>query len=234
MNDKYKVFWQKMASSFTEIWTKDIVQIAVYNINFSQTGNLVVVLDNDSIENIVKAHHITKSIRKKGVEPPLVISPDYIANSLDSFPLEFLNIKTDYYNIVTERDIFANLSFEKNFVRLEAERELKSKILLIKMAVFDHYGNKKALQELIRVSLQSIEPVLKGVLFLLDKEIPAGHQELFVTADEATEFPIDSLLTAVNFTTGKIKLQKNDLPQFFDKYTGQLETLSEFIEQMKI
>jgi hypothetical protein len=234
MEDKYKEFWKKMADSFREVWGADIIQMAVYNCNFSHTGNLVVVLKNDAIENIVKAHSITKSIRRKGVEPPLVISPEYIANSLDSFPLEFMNIKTDYYNIKSEKDVFSDLVFEKKYIRLQAERELKSKILLIKMAVFDYYSDAKMLRELIKTSVQSIEPVLKGILFLLDKEIPLGHEELFLKTDEATSFDIDSLLTAVHFTMSKIKLSKEELMDFFNKYTSQLQALSDFVEQMQI
>jgi len=34
-----------------------------------------------------------KKYRKSGVASPLVMTPDYIQNSLDVFPIEFLNIR---------------------------------------------------------------------------------------------------------------------------------------------
>ena len=223
-----------MATKFAVVWGDDVLQIAAYNTRISERGNLVVILKDDSIANIIKAHQVAKELTKAGMEPPLVVSESYIANSLDSFPLEFLNIRTDYSNFVMKRDVLAELKFEKSYIRLEIERELKSKILLIKMAILDHYGKTKVLRNLIKVSVHSIEPILKGLLFLLDVPVPTDHTELIVKADEVTDFPIDSLQTAVDFTIGRISIAKEDIPRFFDQFTKQLETLSGYIEQLKI
>ena len=234
MQDKFKNYWEKMATKFAVVWGDDVLQIAAYNTRISERGNLVVILKDDSIANIIKAHQVAKELTKAGMEPPLVVSESYIANSLDSFPLEFLNIRTDYSNFVMKRDVLAELKFEKSYIRLEIERELKSKILLIKMAILDHYGKTKVLRNLIKVSVHSIEPILKGLLFLLDVPVPTDHTELIVKADEVTDFPIDSLQTAVDFTIGRISIAKEDIPRFFDQFTKQLETLSGYIEQLKI
>ncbi len=234
MQDKCRNYWRKTAVKFASVWGNDVLQIAIYNTELSDRGNLIVILKDDSITNIVKAHETAKEISKLGMEPPLVVSDKYIANSLDSFPLEFLNIKTDYDNVVAKRDILAELEFEKRYIRLEMERELKSKILLIKMATLDHYGKAKILKNLIKVSVHSIEPILKGLLFLLNKPIPLNHKDLIIQADEVTDFPIDSLLTAVDFTIGKTTINKEELASFFDKFTKQLEVLSNYIEQLNI
>lgn len=234
MQEKYRAEWAKKATDMAAVWGENILQIAIYNRELTERGNLVVILNDDSIENIVKAHGLTKGLYKSGFEPPLVISENYIMNSLDSFPLEFLNIKTDHKNLLVHRDILTGLQFEKSYIRLEMERELKSKILLIKMAILDHYGNLKILKNLIRVSVHSIEPVLKGLLFLLDQEILLNHTDLITKADEVTDFKIDSLLTAVDFTVGKIDLDKKEIPEFFEQFTSQLQSLSSYIEQMEL
>jgi len=234
MQDKCKKYWEKIATKLAIVWSEEIIQIAVYNREISERGNLIVILKDDSITNIVKAHSIAKELAKVGMEPPLVVSESYIANSLDSFPLEFLNIKTDHQNVILKKEILSQLKFEKSYVRLEMERELKSKILLIKMAILDHYGKPKIMRNLIKVSVHSIEPILKGLLFLLDVPIPLNHKDLIDKADEVTDFPIDSLLTAVDFTLGKISINREEFTQFFENYTKQLQVLSDYIEQLKI
>ncbi len=233
MQNKQKPFWEKIAAQLLQIWD-DVIQIAVYNTGLSDQGSLVVVLEDDSLVQVVKAHSVVKEINRKGINPPLIISPHYIEHSLDSFPLEFLNIKTDYYNIHAKHDAFKDLRFEKSYIRLEMERELKSKELLIKMNVLDYYGHTKILKELIEVSFATIEPILKGLLFLLDEYIPIKRKELIYKADEVTEFDISSLLMAVDFITGTAKLPKERLKPFFDKYTQQLQTLSDYIELFKL
>ncbi|MBW6516357.1 MAG: hypothetical protein K0B81_07070 [Candidatus Cloacimonetes bacterium] len=234
MQDKCKTYWERMATKLAICWSEEILQIATYNSEISDRGNLIVVLKDDSIKNIVKAHSVVKELTKMGMEPPLVVSEDYIANSLDSFPLEFLNIKTDYQNVIVKKEVLEGLQFEKSYIRLEMERELKSKILLIKMAILDNYGKPKVMRNLIKVSVHSIEPILKGLLFLLDVPIPLNHKELIDKADEVTDFPIDSLLTAVDFTLGRTAIKKEDFTGFFDTFTKQLQVLSDFIEQLKI
>jgi hypothetical protein len=234
MLEKNKKYWDKIAHKFAIAWDKNILQTALYNTNLSEKGNMIVILRDDSIAEIIKAHGVAKELFGKGMEPPLVVSREYISNSLDSFPLEFLNIKTDYLNLLVNEDILAELRFEKTYIRLEMERELKSKILLIKMAILDHYGKSKMLKNLIKVSVHSIEPILKGLLFLLDEKIPLNHQDLITKADEVTDFKIDSLLTAVGFTIGKISISKNELSPFFEEFTEQLQVFSNYVEQMKV
>lgn len=232
MQDKYKPFWEKIAAKMQQTWN-DVIQIAVYNTGLSEQGNLVVVLEDDSLIQVVKGYPVVREINRKRINPPLIISPHYIEHSLDSFPLEFLNIKTDYYNLYDKEDVFKELRFEKSYIRLEMERELKSKELLIKMNVLDYYGNTKALKQLIKVSFSDIEPVLKGLLFLLDQGIPQTRKELIYKADQETEFDISSLLTAADYVAGAIDFPKDRLKPFFDKYTQQLQMLSDYVEQFQ-
>lgn len=234
MQDKYTVFWEKITPKLVSVWGDNILQVAVFNRELSEKGNLVVILNDDSFSSIIKAHDVAKELYKKGMQPPLVVSESYVANSLDSFPLEFLNIKTDYRNTHVKKEVIGELQFEKNYIRLEMERELKGKILLIKMAILDHYGKANMLKKLIKVSVHSIEPVLKGLLFLLDQQIPLNHKDLILKADQVTDFKIDSLLTAVDFTIGKTTIEKDKLSPFFDRFTQQLQVFSNYIEQMVI
>ncbi len=234
MIEKYKSNWEKVAAKFSAIWGDSVLQVAIYNTELSDKGNLVVILSDDSIKHLVKAHSVASAVVHMGMEPPLVVSDKYIANSLDSFPLEFHNIKTDYINLVSKKDILRDLEFEKSYIRLEMERELKSKNLLIKMAILDHYGKNKVLKNLIKVSVHSIEPIIKGLLFLFDEDIPLNHKDLMNKADDVTDFDISSLLTATDFTIGKINIEKKDIPDFFEQFTAQLQDLTDHVEALKV
>ena len=62
------------------------------------------------------------------ISTPLFIARGYIQQSLDTFPLEFLNISSSY-QLVFGDDILENIEFKAEDVRTQCERELKGKLL---------------------------------------------------------------------------------------------------------
>ena len=65
---------------------------------------------------------------KAKIAAPLIMTQDYIQNSLDSFPLEFLEIQ-QHHLCLFGQDSFAELSFYQPHLRLQCERELKSMLI---------------------------------------------------------------------------------------------------------
>jgi len=93
---------------------------------------------------------------------------NYIESSLDTFPIEFLNFKTSY-RLITGEDVLKDLTFEKKFVRLQCERELKGKLLQLRENFLETEGKKKNIEALIRLSLPTFFSIFQAVLFLNGK-----------------------------------------------------------------
>jgi hypothetical protein len=58
---------------------------------------------------------------------PLFLTRSDLSSSLDSYPIEFLNMK-NRYRLVYGEDVLQKLSFNPLAVRLQIERELKGKL----------------------------------------------------------------------------------------------------------
>jgi hypothetical protein len=233
MNLDKKELWLKFAKEFQSVWYSEILQIALYS-HDCPTGKVIIILKEDSNNILLKSKDIIKSVLKKKLPMPLILSKKYIETSLDSFPLEFLNIVSDYENLIMNEDVLKDIFIDKSDVRLEMERELKGKWLHIKMAFLNQSGNYKKLIEVIKISMNSIFPILKGLIYLLDSEIPVKDLDIIKLADKKTDFSIDTFVLGFELLHNKTKMDKNEIIPFFTKFTLQLKNLMKFVDDLII
>ncbi len=231
MNLNNKELWLKFAQEFQSVWYSEILQIAIYS-HDSATGKMIIVLKDDNTGILLKAKDVIKSLNKKKLPMPLILSKKYIETSLDSFPLEFLNIVTDYENVIMNEDVLKDIFVDKSDVRLEMEREIKGKWLHIKMALLNQSGNYKQLIEVIRISMNSLLPILKGLIYLLDSEIPNRDLDIIKLADKKTDFSIDSFVLGYELLHNKTKIDKDEVIPYFTKFTSQLQKLMKFVDDL--
>ncbi len=152
--------WQLVASQTRELFP-NVVQIAAYSRN---RWLLVFEEEPDSFLNTF--HPLTRIIEKLKLTVPLIVSKQFIQNSLDSYPLEFLDIQSDYTNLYFIEDVIADLQFDKNDVRLQVERELRSKWLLTRLATIQYKRHNHNLFGVLLESFRALLPVFKGFCFL--------------------------------------------------------------------
>jgi len=228
MLEKNFELWTDYSNEIVTLSGENHIQTAIYNLE-TPTGNCIVILKDDSIETISQFAPLVKRITKK-LPIPLFLSDDYIHSSLDSFPLEFLNIQKYHKTITAKADVITHLKFEKSNVRLKIETELKGKLVLIKTAMLENFGKQEILTDLIRASFSSIIPVLKGLLFIAGKDIPENCEDIIKKADNYTKFSLKSFYTANDIFTRKTN-KVADLSSFFAEYTEQIRLLSCFVDK---
>ena len=96
---------------------------------------------------------------------------------MDVFPLEFLNIKLNH-KILYGGGILKNLEFEKKFVRRELEFEFRSKLINLRQGYLE-VENKKQFKIILEKAIPTLIPILNGLLFLKDIDIPNDLDEIF-------------------------------------------------------
>lgn len=99
------------------------------------------------------------------VAPPVVLTPAYIRTSLDTFPLELIEIRQQHRTVFGQDD-FEDLTFEPAQVRLECERELKTMLLAMRQSLLISAGDDERIGELTRHSADGILRTLRGLLWL--------------------------------------------------------------------
>lgn len=169
---------------YKALFGDDLVSIILYG---SATGrdfqpgksdiNFMIVLTEDGIEHLDRAFDVVNKWRKRGVAVPLFLTEEYVKTSLDVFPIEYLNFQNNYIRVFG-KDILKDLEFSPEFLRLQCEREIKGKLLLLREAFLETSGKGRALKGLITQALPALMAIFEALLHLKRIDVPRERREI--------------------------------------------------------
>lgn len=170
--------------SSMEAIKSDLIQVVGYD---SFQPRCAIILETEPPHLLEGLESLRNFCIKHRLAFPLVVTRQFVERSLDCFPLEFMDISSSsYHNIYCTEDLFAKLKFSKADVRLQMERELKSKWLLTRLTILEASPKPKILTQTLKASIHAITPVLKGFCYTADAPIPASFPELLAKASQIT------------------------------------------------
>jgi hypothetical protein len=231
-HDKIMQTSQSVADDYEGAFGTDLISVILYGSALTQEYvpkksdlNFLIVLSEEGIEQLHRTHDLAAKWRKKKVGTPLFLTKAYIASSLDTFPVEFLNIGQNYKVILGE-DVLADLSFEKDFVRMQCERELKGKLLLLRERYVETGGKANALRSILSETVPTFVFVFKGLLYLLDREVPTTKEETISQLADGLNVDEELFLTLLRIRKGTLKPSAGELETIFQKYVREIRNLA--------
>ena len=199
-----------------------LLQVCVYKDILGGYGALV-VLEDEPDQHLERLAGLAQYARKKALMLPLIVTRSFIASSLDSYPLEFINIiSSDKENLMCKEDLLTNLQFSKADVRLQMEREFKSKWLLTRQSTLEAAGRSRHLRETMRMSIRAVIPAIKGFFFLAGHPYPHTLDQLLDQAELITGIDLKILGTGLK----EQNIGTNDI----QRYLIILQRLIDFME----
>ena len=170
-----------------------------------------------------------KKYRKKGIAAPLIMTPEYLRNSLDVFPVEFHDFRLIHKTIAGE-DIFSGVPVNKEYLRLQCEREVKSRLIGLRQGYISTLGEKDRLADILSQSIIGCMPLLRAIVFLLGKEPPVKRHEAVRTLQEMTSIDAGIFESLLLLRAGAIKPSKEELHSFFEHYYAVLEKVGKVVD----
>ncbi|MBI4697592.1 MAG: hypothetical protein HY758_01390 [Nitrospirae bacterium] len=174
-----------------------------------------------------------KKYGKDRVAAPLIMTPEYIEKSLDVFPVEFLNFKLIHSTVFGE-DIFEYLEIHRMALRLQCERELKSKLIWLRQRYLSSAGDSKLLTQNILSSISGYIPLFRGIIILHGKQPPVRQSDVISNLSEETGINTSSFAKVLMAKHDKGKFSDEELNAIFrDCYsaTGKLGKIIDEIEE---
>ena len=177
---------KKNVHEFTEelkqLYHDDLISIALYGsaasgefVETHSNVNLLVVLKNTDLPTLEIARKLVNKRSNRRIEP-LFLSYEYLLNSSDVFPIEFLDMKENYICLYG-KDVLKEIKIDLKNLRFQCEQELKSKSILLKQQYLKiNKKNRIALASLLFRSLTSILHILRNLVRLRGKE-PSYNKE---------------------------------------------------------
>lgn len=195
--------------------------------------NFLVTLTEEGIFNLHKAMDLVKSWRKRNVATPLVMTRSFLISSLDSYPIEFLNMKQHYKKVYGE-DILSKLTFDPKSIRLQIERELKGKLLLLRTGFLETEGKPHQIRDLINVSLTAFISAFRALLYLKGLEIPNDRRSVISGAAAAFSIDASVFLKCSDIKEHTDRLTSSEVRIVFDDYLKEVDRLCAYVDGMDI
>lgn len=194
--------------------------------------NLLVVLKEVGPAELAKA---VKSARRwrKGRLSPLFLDPEYIQSSLDSFPIEFLEMKERHRLLWGEEDPLAGLEVSWANLRLQCEQELKGKWLRLRQAYLEAAGDARELRRLLIASLSPFAVVLSTLLRLKGFPIPPREfLEVLAQAEAAFGLELDAFRRVYQLKQGYANPGRRELLDLFGQYLEEVRRLARAADRL--
>lgn len=235
--DPKKIF-PEIVDDYKGLLGDDLISIILYG---SATGqdyrpgksdiNFMMVLSEGGIDRLDRVFKMADKWKRRKVATPLFLTEIYVESSLDVFPIEYLNFQRNHI-LVYGKDILTDLFFNPEWVRLQCEREIKGKLLLLREAFLETAGKGRALKGLMAQSLQAFVAIFDALLYLKDKEIPLERREAVRLTCET--FDLDSRLfeKVLDIKEEKIKPNNTEISALFQAYLKEVRKLSRTVDTL--
>jgi len=191
--------------------------------------NVLVVLTPEGIGRLEDGFPLVDKWRKRDVAVPLVMTKNFITSSLDSYPIEFLNMKNQSALIYGE-NVLEPLDIRTEDIRLQIERELHSKILLLREGYLESTGSARHLRNLIRKSFTACVAIFNAMLYLKQAETPRDIPETIREMNRVFTIDANVFMLCSEIRRGTDKLSGKEVKDVFKKYMREVENLFHIID----
>jgi len=147
------------------------------------TARNVLVVTRVDLSMLRKLAEQGTRLGKSSIAAPLVMTPEYIAASLDTFPLELLEIHQNHL-VVFGEDHFNDLSFDEGHIRLQCERELKTVLIGLRQGLLAAAGREKFLGALEVDAAEGLMRTLRGMLWLKGQKDPKPAPDVLTAVEK--------------------------------------------------
>ncbi|MDD5344778.1 MAG: hypothetical protein PHW12_10220 [Smithella sp.] len=234
--DKPQDVFVPLTEDYKKVFGKDLISLILYGsaaggsyVKGKSDINLLIIVTPEVINKLENALDTVKHWQKRNVAVPLIMTKAFMESSLDSYPIEFLNMKNNHILIYGE-NVLEQLKFKPDDLRLQIERELKGKLILLRNGYLEAAGNARQLKQLIIRSFTAFISIFNALLYL--KQAPVPHKRRDTIKEVAKLFAIDVevFLSCVDIKEGLDKLSGEEVADIFKKYLHEVEKICNIVD----
>lgn len=227
-----------LTQDYLKVFGKELVSLVIYGsaaggyyIRGKSDINLLVVLTPAGLDKFTDVLDTVKSWRKRNVAIPLIMTKNFIEASLDSYPIEFLGMKNSHILIYGE-DILAGLNVNPADLRLQVERELRSKLLLLRQSYLDVEAKPRHLRSLISRSLTAFMAIFNALLYFKQGKMQQGRREIIKEMGKAFTIDASVFIFCADIKEGRDNFSGKEVTDIFGKYLREVDNICKMVDQL--
>jgi hypothetical protein len=236
IRDSVKVFAEKLSAGLGD----NLQSITVVGSGLTEDFmaghsdiNTVVILGAQTVASLNTIAALARPMSRKKMSPPLLMTSSYIERSRDVFGVEFLDFQLTHQTILG-KDPFAPLTFKKNDVRIQCERELKAMLIRLRQGYIAAAANRKLVRDVLISTAKALAPLLRAMLWLKDIDRPARTKPTFDKAAAEFSVSMDSLITAAKWRHEKVRLSETEMENSFRSIYATVEQLADLVDKLEV
>ncbi|MFQ5865247.1 MAG: hypothetical protein ACE5IW_08485 [bacterium] len=236
--DSPEEIFEEFARDFQNVFGTDLISIILYGsgakgeyVPKKSDINFLIILSENGIENLDRVLDLIPKWRKRNVAVPLFLTEAYIESALDTFPIEFLNMK-NYYKLVFGEDVLKDLEIDKEDLRLQIERELRGKLIYLREGFLSTGQDRERLKEMLSASVPAITSMFEALLYLKEEPVPHSKVQVFARTAELYGLPNSIFVQLINIKKGEWKGSKIQLQDMTKAYISEIKKLVEIVDKM--
>lgn len=130
--------------------------------------NTMIILTSVRVADLEIIMEAGQKYARKGLAVPLVFEQGHVVSSLDTFPIEFSDMKQRHVLLYGE-DPLEQATIEKRNLRYQCERELKSILVNLRRGFLRTEAKRENIENLLEDSLSSVLAACRGMIWMADK-----------------------------------------------------------------
>jgi predicted nucleotidyltransferase len=192
--------------------------------------NLILVLESLDPGTLEALARPVRRFVGRGHPVPRLFSPSLIAESADTFPIEFLDIQASRL-VVHGEDSFAGVAIDRGCLRLQCEREMDEKMMRLREGYVLGHDDTRALRRLLSDSYPAFAALFRGGLHLLGRPIPSSNLDVVAAFCEAAALERGPFDEVARLRHGEKPAQ--DLKTIYALYYEQLTRAARMVDRLK-
>ncbi|OGF04945.1 MAG: hypothetical protein A2W00_08090 [Candidatus Eisenbacteria bacterium RBG_16_71_46] len=195
--------------------------------------NLLVVARELPPERLDALIDATPKSRRSPRFEPLFLTRHQIENSLDSFPIEWLEIKERHLRIEGE-DIFGPLEVPRTHLRLQCEHELRAKNIRLRQSYLANRKHPAELEEQLRSAASGVATLFRTLLRLRGENPPSDNAHVIERVADVFHVDASGLLAAHLIRHSEVTRKRAEVVALYRKFMVEFDRLVSAIDGLPV
>jgi hypothetical protein len=195
--------------------------------------NVLVVARSLGIEILDAVARVLPETKKPPHFDPLFMTQRQIQKSLDSFPIEWLEIQ-EAHMLLEGHDVLGALEVPRGDLRLQCEHELRGKVIQLRQAYLLHARHPDRLEPLLRGAASSFAALFRTLLRLQGESPPADVPHVIERVADLYRLNAEGLLGAYLVRYTERRYRGAELVSMYRKFLMETGRLVDAIDELRV
>jgi len=161
---------------------------------------------------------------------PQLFTPEELAGSADVFPIELMDMRQSR-RVLLGDDPLTAIDIDMRLLRIQLERELKTRLLLLRRKYLACGGKTEAVVGLMAASVSTFLVLMRAALRLYNEAVPADKAMALEKLNQHIEFDRQPFLDVLDLKKRRTKPAAGEIDSLFAKYLVAIETVVAAIDK---